>query len=104
MEISIVFEDLNLFSEKNGVKNKNSVSKKVRLKIRKPQIILFASILLSIILIILNAKLVGILFFIFSFVIYFLSNIISGNINLDFEFGKEDKLTNIIESDLFERN
>lgn len=101
MEISIVFEDLPILFEKKSLKTNSNFKKKIKLKISSSQILTFGLINLGVVLLLLNIKVFGIVVILIAAVFHILFKNISSTFNLDFEFGKEDCLEKLIESDLY---
>lgn len=101
MEISIILEDVHFASEKKGTQTRMSREKKIKLKITLSHIVLTALLLVSLMLILVQLKTIGILIGSFSFGGYYLKKQLFDDLNLDFEFTPEDRLQQAIESDLF---
>ena len=102
MQVTIIFEDLNLFSLQSSVPSKKSISKNLKLRITKRLLLFTLLCVMGVLCILFNLPIIGASVIIVSSVLFYVLEYFKYAFDIEIKFTKADHLDKIIKEDLFD--
>ena len=102
MQVTIIFEDLNLFSLQSSVPSKKSISKSLKLRITKRGLIYALLCLIGALCILFNLAIIGVGVIIIASVLFYVLAYFKYAYDVEIKFTEVDNLEQIIKEDLFD--
>lgn len=102
MQVTIIFEDLHLFSLQSSVPSKKAISKSLKLRITKRLLIYALFCVMGILCVLFNLPIIGASFIIVSSVLFYVLEYFKNAFDVEMKFTEADHLEQIIQEDLFD--
>lgn len=102
MQVTIIFEDLNLFSLQSSVPSKNSITKSLKLRITKRLLIFALLCIMGMLCVLFNLPIIGVSVIIVSSLLFYVLEYFKYAFDVEIKFTEADHLDKIIKEDLFD--
>jgi uncharacterized protein YacL len=102
MEVTIIFEDLNLFTQQKAIATRKSIRKSLRLSITKRFLIYAFAFVLGLILIAINTPILGLAIIVLSSVLFYVIEFFNKAFHIDINFTKADDLGKMLKEELYD--
>jgi hypothetical protein len=102
MQVTIIFEDLNLFSLQSSVPSKKTITKILKLRITKRLLIFALLCVMGILCVLFNLPIFGVSLIIVSSLLFYVLEYFKYAYDVEIKFTEADQLDKIIKEDLFD--
>lgn len=102
MEVTIIVEDLDLFSTQRAVAARKSIRKSLKLSITKRFLMYAFAIILGIILIAVQVPILGLAIMVLSSIVFYIIEVFNKAFRIDINFTKADDLEKMFEEELYD--
>ena len=102
MEVTIIFEDLNLFAQSEAIAKRKSIRKSLRLSITKHFLIYASAIVIGLILIAAKTSILGLAIIILSSGLFYIIEFFKKAFHIDINFTEADDLDKMIQEELYD--
>lgn len=101
MEVTIIFEDLNLFTQQKAIATRKSIRKSLRLSITKRFLIYAFAFVLGLILVAVSTPILGLSVIALSSGLFYVIEFFNKAFHIDINFTKADDLEKMLEKELY---
>jgi hypothetical protein len=101
MEVTIIFEDLNLFTQQKAIATRKSIRKSLRLSITKRFLIYAFAFVLGLILVAVSTPILGLSVIALSSGLFYVIEFFNKAFHIDINFTKADALEKMLEEELY---
>lgn len=102
MEVTIIFEDLNIFSQTKAVAARKSIRKSLRLSITKRFLMYALALVLGFILVAVNTPILGLAIIVLSSGLFYVIEFFNKAFHIDINFTKADDLEKMLKEELYD--
>lgn len=102
MEVTIIFEDLNLFAQEKAVAKPKSIRKSLRLSITKRVLVYALALIVGIALISVNFAVLGLVIISVSSALFYIIEFFKKAFYVEINFSNADSLDNMLQEDLYD--
>lgn len=102
MEVTIILEDVNLFSQPKAITAKKSIRKSLRLSVNKRIIVYALAYLVGLICVIYDFIFFGLALILFFAALFYMLEYLQKVFHIEINFSKEDELDKMLREDLYD--
>ena len=102
MEVTIIFEDLNIFSQTKAVAARKSIRKSLRLSITKRFLMYALALVLGFILVAVTTQILGLAIIVLSSGLFYVIEFFNKAFHIDINFTKADDLEKMLKEELYD--